>query len=111
MALWEAIRQGAFGRNCSFEMFGTRFLPGKFDPPSFQLRLLHKDVQLALQLSRDYSVPMRMFSLASLELTEANNRGLGTLDSQAYYLLQQERAGIPRIEEPIDKIREVQEKG
>jgi 3-hydroxyisobutyrate dehydrogenase-like beta-hydroxyacid dehydrogenase len=33
LALWEAIRQGAFGRNRSFEMFGTRFLPGKFDPP------------------------------------------------------------------------------
>jgi hypothetical protein len=38
------------------------------------------------------------------------NRGWGTLDSQAYLLLQQERAGIPRIEVPIEKIREVQEK-
>lgn len=111
LALWEAIRQGAFGRNRSFEMFGTRFLPGKFDPPNFQLRLLHKDVQLALQLSRDYSVPMRMCSLAALELTEAMNRGWGTLDSQAYLLLQQERAGISRIEVPIEKIREVQERG
>jgi 3-hydroxyisobutyrate dehydrogenase len=66
---------------------------------------------LVLQLSRDYSVPMRMCSLAALELTEAMNRGWGTLDSQAYLLLQQERTEIPRIEVPIEKIREVQEKG
>ena len=110
LPLWEAIRQGAFGRARSFEMFGTRVLPGKFDPPNFQLRLLNKDVQLALQLGREYSVPMRLCGLAGLELTEAMNRGWGGLDSQAYLLLQQERAGIEKIEVPIATIHEVQAK-
>jgi 3-hydroxyisobutyrate dehydrogenase-like beta-hydroxyacid dehydrogenase len=111
LALWEAVRQGAMGRMRTYEMWGNRVLPGKFETPSFQLRLLNKDVQLALQLGRDVAVPMRLSNLTGLELTEAMNRGWGTLDSQAYVMLQQERAGIPKIEIPADKIRAVVEKG
>ena len=111
LQLWEAIRQGAFGRMRSFEMLGTRFLPGKFDPPSFQMRLLNKDVQLALQLGREVGVPMRMCNLVGQELTEALNRGWGTLDSQAYLQLQNERAGIPKIEVPLEKVKAVQDAG
>jgi hypothetical protein len=46
-----------------------------------------------------------------VELMEAMNRSWETLDSQAYLLLRLERTGIPRIEVPIEKIREVQENG
>ena len=80
--LWKAIRQGALGRMYTFEKMGTRYLPGKYDPPSFALRLVHKDVLLALQLGREVGVPMRICNLVAQEITEAMNRGWGQRDSQ-----------------------------
>ena len=111
LPLWEAIRQGSAGRQNTFEIFGTRVLPGQFETPSFALRLLHKDVALALQLGREVGVPMRLANLAYQEITEAINRGWGGRDSMSFTQLQQERAGIAPIAVPIDKINAVKEKG
>jgi 3-hydroxyisobutyrate dehydrogenase len=111
LPLWEAIRQGSAGRQNTFEIFGARVLPGNFDPPNFALRLLHKDVGLAVQLGREVGVPMRLSNLAYQELTEAMNRGWGGRDSLAYTLLQQERAGITPFDVAIEEIRAVQTKG
>src|SRR5438105_2028532 len=57
--LWAAVRQGAVGRTRTFDRLLTQFLPGQFDPPSFALRLAHKDVTLATELARELHVPMR----------------------------------------------------
>jgi 3-hydroxyisobutyrate dehydrogenase len=110
LALWDAIRQGAAGRMRSFDNVSNRFLPGRFDPPSFQLRLVHKDVLLALQLAREVGVPMRLCNLVAQEITEAINRGWGGRDSQSFLLLQQERAGIPPIAVPVEQIKAIREK-
>jgi 3-hydroxyisobutyrate dehydrogenase-like beta-hydroxyacid dehydrogenase len=98
VALWEAIRNGGAGRQRSFDNVSRRFLQGKLDPPSFQLRLAYKDAQLAMQLARESGVPMRLCSLTAQEMTEALNRGWGDRDSQSFLLLQQERAGVPPFE-------------
>src|SRR4029450_3277403 len=45
--LFRAIRQGASGRRRTFDGLIDQFLPATFDPPSFALRLAHKDVTLA----------------------------------------------------------------
>ena len=95
IVLWDAIRSGAAGRSRMFDNVGRRFLRGRLDPPSFQLRLADKDVQLALQVGREASVPMRLCNLAALDVTEAMNRGWGTRDTQSVLLLQQERAKLP----------------
>jgi 3-hydroxyisobutyrate dehydrogenase len=92
--LWEAIRTGAAGRMRSFDNVGLRFLQGRLDPPSFALRLLEKDISLALQLGRETSVPMRLCNLVGQDITEAMNRGWGSRDCQSALLLQQERAGV-----------------
>jgi 3-hydroxyisobutyrate dehydrogenase-like beta-hydroxyacid dehydrogenase len=94
LALWEAIRQGAGGRARTFDRLGGQFLTGRYDPPDFALRLLHKDVSLACQLGREVGVPMRMSHLALAELYEALNRGWGERDSRIGMKLQQERAGL-----------------
>jgi 3-hydroxyisobutyrate dehydrogenase-like beta-hydroxyacid dehydrogenase len=107
LQLWEAIRQGATGRQRTFDRLGGQFLQGRYDPPDFALRLIHKDVSLALQLAREVSVPMRLCSLALQELTEAMNRGWGARDSRVPMLLQQERAGIAPLAVPADKIKAV----
>ncbi|HUK07409.1 MAG TPA: NAD(P)-dependent oxidoreductase [Stellaceae bacterium] len=111
LPLWEAIRQGASGRQRTFDRLGERFMLGRFDPPKFQLRLLQKDVLLALQLARDASVPMRLCNLVAQEITEAMNRGWSGRDSHSFMLLQQERAGIPPIAVPMEEIKAVEERG
>ena len=94
LALFEAVRQGAVGRRRTFDGLIDQFLPGSYDPPAFALRLAHKDVSLAAALGAELGVPMRMASLALMELTEAMNRGWGERDSRVAMLLQQERAGV-----------------
>ena len=74
LELWEAVRQGATGRQRTFDRLG-RFLSGQHDPADFALRLLHKDVGLAVGLGREVGVPMRLANMAFEELTEAMNRG------------------------------------
>jgi 3-hydroxyisobutyrate dehydrogenase-like beta-hydroxyacid dehydrogenase len=95
--LWEAVRQGATGRVRTFDRLGNKFLTGQHDPADFALRLLHKDVSLAVGLGREIGVPMRLANLALEELTEAMNRGWGQRNSTVGMLLQQERAGIPPL--------------
>lgn len=101
--LWEAVRQGATGRQRTFDRLG-RFLTGKHDPADFALRLLHKDVGLAVGLGREVAVPMRLANMAYEELTEAMNRGWGTRNSTVGQLLQQERAGIAPLDVDAEKI-------
>ncbi len=108
LALWEAVRQGASGRRRTFDGLAEHFLPGKFDPPSFALRLAHKDVALATQLGRELGVPMRLANLVLEEMTEARNRGWDDRDSRSPMLLQEERAGVKIAVDPaaIEKVRE-----
>jgi 3-hydroxyisobutyrate dehydrogenase len=94
LALWQAVRQGAAGRSRTFDRLVDQFLPGKFEPASFALKLAHKDMSLATALGREQGIPMRMANLALDELTEAMNRGWGARDSRVAMLLQEERAGV-----------------
>ena len=93
LALWQAVRQGALGRRQTFDGMSQNYLPGRFDPPDFALRLARKDVSLAVEVGREFDVPMRLANLTLAELTEALNRGWGQRDSRAAMLLQEERAG------------------
>jgi len=87
----------------------TGFLQGKHDPADFALRLLHKDVGLAVGLGREVGVPMRLANLVYEELTEAMNRGWGTRNSTVGQLLQVERAGIPPLTADPERIAAVRE--
>jgi len=110
-ALWEAVRMGALGRRRTFDTLSRNFLPGRFDPPDFALELARKDVALAVELAREYDVPMRLANLTLMEMTEAMNRGWGKRDSRSAMLLQEERTGVEvriapeRIAEIVDGAR------
>lgn len=92
--LFEAICNGSVGRGSTFaNTYPNTYLAGNFDPPSFALRLAHKDVGLALELAREYGVPMGVGSIAYQEMTAALNRGWADKDSRIAMLLQEERAG------------------
>lgn len=105
LALWQAVRQGAVGRQRTFDRLPDHFLSAKFDPPDFALRLAHKDVSLATAVGREYRVPMRLAHLALEELTEAMNRGWGERDSRVAMLLQEERADL-EIKVDEDRLRQ-----
>jgi len=107
--LWAAVRQGATGRVRTFDRLGDKFLQGKHDPADFALRLLHKDVGLAVGLGREVGVPMRLANLVYEELTEAMNRGWGTRNSTVGQLLQVERAGIPPLAADAERIAAVRD--
>jgi 3-hydroxyisobutyrate dehydrogenase-like beta-hydroxyacid dehydrogenase len=106
LVLWQAVRHGALGRRQTFDGLTEHFLPGSFDPPDFALRLARKDVSLAVEVGREFDVPMRLANLTLAELTEALNRGWGQRDSRVAMLLQEERAGVD-VHVPPEKIKEI----
>jgi 3-hydroxyisobutyrate dehydrogenase len=110
LALWKAVRQGAGGRRRTFDGLVDQFLPGRFEPPAFALRLAHKDVTLATALGREHKVPMKLANITLEEMTEALNRGWAERDSRVAMLLQEERAGVD-IKVPDAALRQVLEGG
>ena len=98
LALFRAIRQGATGRKRTFDRLAEYYLPGKFDPSSFSLRLAHKDAVLALELAKEVGVPMQFSQLALKELEQGIERGWIDRDFRVTMTLQEERAGVnPRV--------------
>jgi 3-hydroxyisobutyrate dehydrogenase-like beta-hydroxyacid dehydrogenase len=100
VALWEAVRQGVGGRRLTFDGLLDQFLPGKYDPANFALKLATKDVKLATELGRELGVPMRICNLTYAEMREACNRGWEGRDSRVVMLLEQERAGVEIAADP-----------
>src|ERR1700752_4869626 len=94
LALWQAVRQGATGRRFTFDALIDQFLPGKYDPAAFALKLAHKDVALANALGRELGLPMRICNLTLAEMTEALGRGWAGRDSRVVMMLEQERADV-----------------
>jgi 3-hydroxyisobutyrate dehydrogenase len=109
LALWQAVRQGALGRRRTFDRLVDQYLPDRYEPPQFTLRLAHKDVTLATELARELGVPMRVANLALAEMTEALNRGWSERDSRVSMRLQNERAGV-EIAVPKDALRQALER-
>ena len=111
LAIWEAVRQGAIGRRGAFESMTDQFLPDKYEPAAFALRLAHKDVSLATALGRELNVPMRLANLALADLSEGLNRGWGNRDSRSIMVLQTERAGIEIKVDPQRLTEAMEKKG
>lgn len=106
LELWSAMRSGAAGRMRGFDNV-QRFLSGNIETPSFALRLMQKDISLALQLGRELDVPMRVCAAVGQDVHEAMARGMGSKDSQAVLVLQAERAGIAPIRIPEAELARV----
>ena len=104
VALLKALRQGATGRKRTFDRLPEHFLPGKYDPADFTVRLAHKDVTLALQMARDFGVPMRIGEIALGELVACIERGWGERDCRVAMTLQEERAGVS-VRVPAEKLQ------
>ena len=104
LALFRALRQGASGRKRPFDRLAENFLPGKYDPANFSLRLAHKDATLALELAREVGVPMQFGQLALDELGRAMKRGWAERDFRVSLTMQEERAGV-KVHIPEEQLR------
>lgn len=104
LALLKALRQGATGRKRTFDRLPEHFLSGKYDPADFTVRLAHKDVTLALQMARDFGVPMRIGEIALGELVACIERGWAERDCRVAMTLQEERAGVS-VRVPAEKLQ------
>ena len=56
--------------------------------------LSRKDLGLATQLGREMQVPMAHAAVSEQEMIAALERGWGDLDSNIFFRLQEERAGV-----------------
>jgi 3-hydroxyisobutyrate dehydrogenase len=84
LALFKALRQGALGRKRTFDRLPEHFLPGKYDPAAFTVRLAHKDATLAI------------------------NRGWAERDCRVAMTLQEERADVS-VRVPAEQLRGVRD--
>jgi 3-hydroxyisobutyrate dehydrogenase-like beta-hydroxyacid dehydrogenase len=105
LALFKALRQGASGRKRTFDRLAEHFLPGKYDPAAFSLRLAHKDVSLAMELAKECRVPMKIGAIALEELSAGMQRGWSERDCRVTMTLQSERAGVD-VSVPPEKLRD-----
>lgn len=100
LELWDALRLGVVGKSSPLDLLTKQFLPGRYEPPAFALKLAFKDVSLATQLGRELGVPMRMANMTMAEMAEALGQGLGDQDSRSYLQLQLKRAGVTIAVDP-----------
>ncbi|MFH1651931.1 MAG: NAD(P)-dependent oxidoreductase [Chloroflexota bacterium] len=92
--MWRVLKDGGVGRGNFFKrVLPEIYLPGRFEPPNFTVNLAVKDISLALDLAREFEVPMPMSQMTLPELIAAAGRGWGEKDSRIAMLLQEERAG------------------
>jgi 3-hydroxyisobutyrate dehydrogenase-like beta-hydroxyacid dehydrogenase len=110
-ALWRVLRDGSVGQGVLFQRsLPDTYFRGRFEPPSFALKLAFKDVSLATALGREYNVPMPLSNLAFQEMISAMNRGWGNKDSRSAMQLQEERAGGIQVRIPDNEIDAEQKK-
>lgn len=106
LALWQALRQGAAGSRRTYDGLIDQYLPGRFDEPQAALRIIDKDMALALELAASLDVPLPIAGLARADIAEAMRRGWAERDSRATMLLPLERAGA-RVEVDPSRIAAV----
>jgi 3-hydroxyisobutyrate dehydrogenase len=94
-ALLEAVRGASFGQGLMLsQMLPNVIFKGNFDTVRFALKLARKDIGLAMDLAREYDVPMPMAAVAEQIMMEALARGWGDKDSTSPWMLQEEAAGV-----------------
>ena len=94
-ALYEALRQGAYGQG----LYLTHMLPEvafrhRYDPPSFALTLGRKDLGLAVDLGRELQVPLPLVSSVEQGAIEMMARGHAEHDAAIIFSLQELRSGV-----------------
>ena len=106
--IWDSLRFGAFGQNAG-DIHGLPhywFSRRCDDPtrhPAFHVKLLHKDVRLAVNMATGQNIYVPHLSLTVKDYEEAEDRGWSNYSTTKVTCLQEERAGVmAKASLPID---------
>lgn len=90
--LWEVVTSST-GDSWVIRQFPVSIFSGEF-PPMYRLALAHKDISLAVQLGKEYDVPMPMADVTEQKLIEADAAGLGDKHVDAIITRLEEVTGV-----------------
>jgi 3-hydroxyisobutyrate dehydrogenase len=94
-ALVAVLQGGGYGQGAIVhQVLPERVLRGRFDGGGFSLQLSHKDVRLALELAKEFGVPMDALTVTEASMAEAMRKGWGDRDSSVAFVVQELRAGV-----------------
>ena len=110
VALWEAVRQGVGGRRFTFDGLLDQFLPGKYDPPNFALKLATKDVSARDRArTRTRRADADVQSRLRRDDRSVQPRLGRTRLHASVMLLEQERAGVKIAADP-ERVKQAAER-
>ena len=81
------------GDNWALRQFPQTVFSGAF-PPMYRLGLAHKDISLAVQMGKDYEVPLQIGKIVEQKLIDADSAGLGDKHVDAVILRLEELIGV-----------------
>ncbi|WP_373495138.1 2-hydroxy-3-oxopropionate reductase [Aquiflexum sp.] len=84
---------GGFAQSRILDLHGQRIIDGNF-APGFKIKLHRKDMNIALEAGKEFSVPLYGSAMVSSHMDAVLAQGDGELDHSAIYLLMEKLAGI-----------------
>ncbi|NER05178.1 MAG: NAD(P)-dependent oxidoreductase [Okeania sp. SIO3C4] len=97
--IWDTLRFGSFGQNAG-DIHGlphywfSRRCDDLSQHPAFTVKLLHKDLRIALAMASQRNISVPQLSLAVKDYEEAEERGWSDYSTTKVRCLQEERAGV-----------------
>ncbi|MGB3514255.1 MAG: NAD(P)-dependent oxidoreductase [Microcoleaceae cyanobacterium] len=97
--IWDVLRFGSFGQNAG-DIHGlpyywfSRRCDDLSQHPDFTVKLLHKDLRLALGMAGQCNISVPQLSLTVKDYEEAEERGWSDYATSKVHCLQEERAGV-----------------
>ena len=91
--IFEAVSRSTGNTPSMQRRYPSGLFKGNF-APGFPVDLGRKDLGLALDLAKDFNVPVQYGPISWEEYSETSKRGRGLLDTGAVALIQEERAGV-----------------
>ncbi|MDY7020154.1 MAG: NAD-binding protein, partial [Cyanobacteriota bacterium] len=97
--IWDTLRLGSFGQNpgdihsLPYYWFSRRCDHLNYHP-AFTVKLLHKDLRIALEMASQTDISVPQLSLTVKDYKEAEQRGWSAYAATKVRCLQEERAGV-----------------
>lgn len=97
--IWDTLRFGSFGQNAG-DLHGlpyywfSRRCDDLSQHPAFTVKLLHKDLRLAVNLATERNISVPHLSLSLQDYQAAEERGWSSYSTTKVISLQEERAGV-----------------
>ncbi len=99
--LWDIITTST-GNNWALQQYPNSIFQGNF-APMYSLNLAHKDIGLAVDMGKEYGVPLQSGAVVEQKLIEAKAAGLGEKSVDSFITRLEEVAGVQVRKKPAPK--------